>query len=190
MFGSDKLCIMFQIVKQIARQSCSAASKDQRQHSQEDSRLCTGSPIIPAYDQSTRETHLPRQVMGVCIDQGTFPSVSSYRPIKIPKDQMFQPPSGPWSHWSNSSRGLVSHCFYDAMDKPAIVFATEFKPQVNAKDRGVDKCIWTAGAPCFGWSKWPCIVHGQSALCFVGITAAEQKVDSWSETTLQQLFQD
>ena len=42
---------------------------------------------------------------------------------------------------------------------------TEFKPQVSAKDRGVEKCIWTAWAPCSGWSKQPRIVHGQFTLC-------------------------
>ena len=31
-------------------------------------------------------------------------------------------PSGPWSDWNNSSSGLVSHCFYDAMDRPSVVF--------------------------------------------------------------------
>ena len=46
----------------------------------------------------------------------------------------------------------------------AIVFPTKFKPQVGAKHRCVYKCIWTAGAPCFGWSKWPCILHSQGTL--------------------------
>ena len=67
--------------------------------------------------------------------------------------------------------------------------AAEFKPQVSAKDRGVEKCIQADAAPCFSWSKWPHTVHGQSALCFGGFMA-ELKVDSWSETTLQQLLQD
>ena len=92
----------------------------------------------------------------------TFSSVFSHRLIKIPKDRLFQPPRGPWSDWNNSSGGLVSHCFYDTVDKPAIVFSTKFKPQVSAKDRGVDKCVQTSGAPCSGWSKQPRLVHGQS----------------------------
>ena len=70
-------------------------------------------------------------------------------------------------------------------------FPTKFKPQPRAKDRCFDQCIWTAEAPCFGWSEWPCTVHGQSAVWFffVGFVA-ELKVNSWSEATLQQLFQD
>ena len=47
----------------------------------------------------------------------------------------------------------------------------------SAQKTGVDKCIQTAGAPCFDRSKRPRIVHGQSALCFVGFIA-EPKVDS------------
>ena len=102
----------------------------------------------------------------------SFLLVSSHKPIKIPKQWLFQPLSGPWSDW-NSSGGLVSHCYYDAVERPAIVFS-----QISS----VDKCIRTAVAPSFGWSKQPCIVHGQRALCFRGFIA-EPKVDSWSETT-------
>ena len=51
----------------------------------------------------------------------TFPSVSGHRPISIPTDRLFQPPSGPWSDWNNSCGGLVSHCFYDVADRPSIV---------------------------------------------------------------------
>ena len=47
---------------------------------------------------------------------------SGHRPIKIPKDQLFQPPSGPWSIWNNSSSGLVSYCIYDAVDRLSVVF--------------------------------------------------------------------
>ena len=50
---------------------------------------------------------------------------------------------------------MVSCPIVFATVKHAIVFSTEFKPQVRAKDRGVDKCIRTAWTPCFEWSKWP-----------------------------------
>ena len=40
-------------------------------------------------------------------------------------------------------------------------FPMMFMPQFTRKDRLVDLCIWTAEA-CFGRSKGPCIVHGQS----------------------------
>ena len=49
-----------------------------------------------------------------------------------------------------------------------LLFLTKFKPQVSTKNRRVDKFVWTAGVPCFGWSKWPCMLHSQSASCFVG----------------------
>ena len=48
--------------------------------------------------------------------------VSGHGPIKMPKDRLFQTPSGPWFDLNNSSVGLVSHCFYDVVDKPAIIF--------------------------------------------------------------------
>ena len=44
---------------------------------------------------------------------------------------------------------------------------TKFKPRFSAKDRRVvDLCIRTAETPSFSWSKWPCVVHGQSAYVF------------------------
>ena len=49
----------------------------------------------------------------------------------------------------------VPFILYDATDKPAS-FPTKFKPQVSAEYKCVNKCIWSAGAPCFGWSKQPC----------------------------------
>ena len=45
-------------------------------------------------------------------------------------------------------------------------FHTKFKLQFSAKDWCVDQRIQTAEAPCFGWSKWLCIVHSLSAFCF------------------------
>ena len=52
--------------------------------------------------------------------------------------------------------------FYDAADKPSCCcFPTRPKPEVSIKHRHVDKCILSTGAPCFGWSKRPCIVHSQ-----------------------------
>ena len=80
--------------------------------------------------------------------------------------------------------------FYSTADEPSCYcFPTQFKPQVSTEHTCVDKCILTTGALCFSWSKQSCTVHGQSALCFVGFKA-EPKINSWSETTLRQLFQD
>ena len=62
-----------------------------------------------------------------------------------------------------------------------------FKPQVTAKHTLVDRCIQTARAPCFGWSKTPCRMRGQSWLSFAG-SISEPTVTSWSEINLQQLF--
>ena len=54
----------------------------------------------------------------------------------------------------------MSHCSYDAIDKNP----TKLKPQVSTKERHVDKCIQTTGAPYFVWSRQPCIVHSQSMI--------------------------
>ena len=48
----------------------------------------------------------------------TFPSVPSPRPVKITKGQLFQPPSR-LVQLKYSSGGLVSHCFFCAVDKNA-----------------------------------------------------------------------
>ena len=71
-----------------------------------------------------------------------------------------------------------------------LLSSQQIQASFTAKHRQVDKCIRTTGTPCFGWSKWPCVVHGQRTLsCFVGFIA-ELKVASWLETTLRQLFKD
>ena len=71
-----------------------------------------------------------------------------------------------------------------------ILFTNKIEASVQSDGR-VDQCSRTSEAPCSGWSKWPCIVHGQSALCFLFVgSIAEPKVNSWSEATLRQLFQD
>ena len=74
---------------------------------------------------------------------------SKSKKIKIQKGQLFQPPSGPWSN-QNTVPLLWQHC-----GQTCYCFPTKFKPQVSAKHRWVDKCIRTAGEPCFGWSKRP-----------------------------------
>ena len=88
-----------------------------------------------------------------------------------------------------SSCGLVSLCFLQCCQQACCCFPTKFKSQVTAKHGHVDKCIQTGGSPCFGWSDRPGIVHGQSALCFLGCIA-EPELTSWSETILWHLFQD
>ena len=41
--------------------------------------------------------------------------------LRSPKDRLFEPPSGPWSDWKNSSGVLVSHGFQSAADRPSVV---------------------------------------------------------------------
>ena len=74
-------------------------------------------------------------------------------------------------------------------------FPTKFKPRFSAKDRRVDQCIWTAESPCFGWKKVAMYrqVKARYALFFSSFfvgSLAEPKVNSWSDATLRQLFQD
>ena len=73
--------------------------------------------------------------------------------MKIPKDRLFRPPPPPRTlvQLKYSSGSLVSHCFYGATDKPAIISQQKMfnvKPQFSAKDRRVDQCIQTAEALC------------------------------------------
>ena len=81
---------------------------------------------------------------------------------------------------------LVSHCFYDAMDKPAIVFPPN--SSVLRSVQNTDMLTRASGLKGHHYlaevSDHVNTVHGQSASCF------EPKVTSWSETTLRQLFQD
>ena len=90
-----------------------------------------------------------------------------------------------WSHVPSFLWCCGQACYYYLL--------TKLKPWFSTKDRrveSVDQCIWTQ-APWTGWHKWPCIVHGQSALCFFSEgSIAEPKVSSWYEATLWQLFQD
>ena len=170
-------------------------------------------PVIDWLKSQKTDCSNPCQDLGLI--EITVLVVSCHRLIKIPKDQLFQPLSGPWSDWNNGSGGQLkswkTECSNPCQDlglneKTVLVVSCPvafmmlqtglllFSHRIQAsgqpkKPRGVYKCMWTAGAPCFGWSKQPCIVHGQSASCFVGFIA-ELKVDSWSETTLQQLFHD
>ena len=55
-----------------------------------------------------------------------------------------------WFLWSGAP------LFLCAVDKPAIIFLPNHASG-QPKDRHSDKCIWTTGAPCSSWSKWPCI---------------------------------
>ena len=120
----------------------------------------------------------------------TFPLVSCQRLIKMPKGWLFQPPSGPWSDRNSSSVGLMSHCFCDAGDMPALVF------RPNSSLKSVQNTDVVTSASRLQWhrvlaevSGYVQIVEGQSTLYFVGCKA-ELGVSSWSETTLWQLFQD
>ena len=56
-------------------------------------------------------------------------------------------------------------------------FPTKFKPRFSVKDRRVDQCIWTAEAPRYGWSKWPCVVHSQSVIMLF-----LRRLYSWTES--------
>ena len=116
----------------------------------------------------------------------TFPLVSGHRSTKSPKPPVFQTLIRALVQLKYRSGGLVSHCFYDATDKP--------KPQVSAKCKHIGMCIQTAGASRFGWSKQLAMyytVHGQSApCCIIIVCKAEPKITVWSETSLWQLFLD
>ena len=62
--------------------------------------------------------------------------------------------------WSHVPLFLWCHrqaCYY---------FQTKLKSQFSTKKKTYWQCIQTAEAPHSGWSTWPYIVQGQSALCF------------------------
>ena len=67
----------------------------------------------------------------------TFPSVSGHRPITIPRDRFFQPPSGPWS--DQSTVQVVSSPIIFTMPRTNLpgcyCFPADFKPQGSAKHR-------------------------------------------------------
>ena len=70
-----------------------------------------------------------------------------------------------------------------------------FPNEIWASGQHKRQTCWQVHLDCrgtrFGWSKWPCIVHVQSALSFFFVgSLAERKVNSWSEATLWQLSQD
>ena len=63
-----------------------------------------------------------------------------------------------------SSGGLVSHFFFTMLrtSTAAIAFPpTSSLRSVQNTCRRVDKCIWSTGAPCFGWSERPCIAQSK-----------------------------
>ena len=87
------------------------------------------------------------------INYAHFLPVSGHRPIKVPKDLLFQHPSGLWSRFKCSSGHLMSYCSDASANKPAILFP----PNSSLRSaHNTDKCIRTAQAPCLGWSKQPC----------------------------------
>ena len=103
----------------------------------------------------------------------TFSSVSGHRPIKSPKTKRSNSPQdlSPikiqfwWSCVPLFLWCCGQACYY---------FPTKFKPRFSA--RHVNQRTWTAEAQCFSWSEWPCIMHGQSALCFFFVgSIAERK---------------
>ena len=76
-----------------------------------------------------------------------------------------------------TSGGLVFQCFYNAADKPAIVFPPDSSLRSVQNTGHVDKCIQTAGTPCFGWNT----VKAHHVL-YVG-SKADLRVTSRSEIT-------
>ena len=79
------------------------------------------------------------------------------------------------------------HCFY-VPQKSLLLFLKKIQASFLCKRQMCWPVHWTEQAPCFSWSKWPCIVHGQSALCFFCVSStAEPKVNSWPEA-LQSLY--
>ena len=74
----------------------------------------------------------------------------------------------------------MSHCFYGEADKPAIIsppnssIGSAQKRDVLTSASGLPRHRVLAEV-----RKWSCIVHGQSALCFLFVgTVAEPKVNS------------
>ena len=121
----------------------------------------------------------------------TFPSVSVHRPIKITKDRLSQLPSGPWS---DKNTVLVVSCptVFMVLQTTLLLYPNKIQASVQHKRQ----TCWPVHLNCrgtmfFDWSKWPCVVHGQSAWSFFFVgSIVELKVNSWSEATLQQVFQD
>ena len=116
-----------------------------------------------------------------------FLPVSGHRPIKVPKDLSFQPPSGLWSRLKCSSGHLMSYCSDASADKPVLFFSH----QIQASGQHITQTSASGLQRHHIWDEVSShvIVQGQSTLCFVGLIA-EPKVISCSETTLQQLFHD
>ena len=81
--------------------------------------------------------------------------VSGHR-LKKKQPRLFPPPSGPWSDWHTVLVVLCPVYSLWCHRQACYSFPTKFKPQVSAEYKCVNKCIWSAGAPCFGWSKQPC----------------------------------
>ena len=108
------------------------------------------------------------------------------RLIKIPKNQLFKLPYGPWSYSKYSLGGLASHCFYDAVDKSIV-----FPPNSSLRSAQETDTLTNASIPqghhVLDEVKQRCMVHNQNSLSFAG-SSAEPKVTSWSGTTLRQLF--
>ena len=80
-------------------------------------------------------------------------SVQSKDWLKSPKDWLFQHPPGLWSDWNTL---MVVSCPTVFMMLQTSLAATVFPPNSSLRSvqytGHVDKCIWTAGTPCFGWS--------------------------------------
>ena len=91
-------------------------------------------------------SNLTPQLMWACtfISQWcTFPSVSGPRLIKIPKDRLFQPPSGLWSDWSTD---LVVSYSIVLRNRGQACYCVPTNSSLRSA-RNTD-----TGTPCFGWS--------------------------------------
>ena len=120
----------------------------------------------------------------------TFLSISSHRSIKNSKTLIVPTPIRTLVRLKYSVGGLMSHCFYDAVDKWAVVLPPDssFRSVQNTD-------VLTSSTRLQGHlilaevSSHVYIVHGQSTSYFCRCKA-EPNINSWSETTLRQPFQD
>ena len=116
-------------------------------------------------------------------------------PLKFQKTHYFNPPQDlgqiKIQFWS-TVLCLVSHYFHGAVDRPVIIskqnssFGSVQKTDVLNSASGPQRHHVLAEV-----SGRPCVVHAQRVFCcFFSGSIPERKVNSWSEATLRQLFQD
>ena len=103
----------------------------------------------------------------------TFPSSPVINRLK-PQRPIVPTPSWPWS--IEITLSVVSCPTVFVMPRTNLQLFFHRIQASGKRNRGVEMRFRTAGASCFGRSKPPRIVHGQSTLCFL------HAYESWTET--------